>query len=393
MLSHIRRPSPLLALSALAVFVTTGCGPKVVSSLPPGASLPSTIAVLPPDYSVDIPRERVDLVHEAIVTELRNQNFIVVEERVVRSICSTPQCTERSKLSSDYLVDGFATISLSSFSRNNFVAGYYNQLQGELVMSDKSNKELIKVDHSESESGGLLLQSGQVFQAIISTVKNSGDKVFEDLAGRFAQSVVERLPAHQHETPGAAAEGVELALTSASAQWDSPSSYSVCMQGTPHSFGYLLTGSTRTPLREVTPGKYCGRFSPLVAAPSGGVEAVELRTAFGNSLRRDIDLPVEPPCELSGRLVQSAGSTIEVLCSQIGTDPSRASAGCSDKVTRCSAERIVLYEAPTPSGPYTRVSEVRASSLTPPKQGATVAALAVSKGGVPSQPEPLPTGN
>lgn len=391
--SYIRHPLRGAATAFLASVLLTGCGPKVTSSLAPGSTLPATIAVLPPDYSVDIPRERVDLVHDAIVTELRNQNFVVVEDRVVRSICSTPQCPERSRLSSDYLVDAFATVSLSSFSKNNFVAGYYNQLQGELLIADKSNRELVKVDHTENESGGLLLQSGQVFQAIISTVKNSGDQVFEDLAGRFAKSVVDRLPAHQSGAPTGRAEGLELALSTASAQWDSPSSYSVCLQGTPHSFGYLLTGTTRTPLREVAPGRYCGRFSPLISSPSGGIEAVEIRTAFGNSLRQEIDLPVEPPCDLKSRLVKSSGANVEVLCSRVGADASKESSGCSSTVKRCAAERIVLYEAPAPSGPYAKVSEVRASSLPSPKSGATVAALAVSKGGIASQPETLPGGN
>ena len=78
-----RRRSEVFASLTLLALLAVGCGPKLKSSLPHGASLPATIAVLPPDYSVDIPRERIDLVHTAVVRALRNQNFLVVEDRVI----------------------------------------------------------------------------------------------------------------------------------------------------------------------------------------------------------------------------------------------------------------------------------------------------------------------
>ena len=387
-----RRRSEVFASLTLLALLAVGCGPKLKSSLPHGASLPATIAVLPPDYSVDIPRERIDLVHTAVVRALRNQNFLVVEDRVIESVCSLPSCPEKTRLGHDYLVDAFATVSLTSFSKNNFVAGYYNQLQGELLITDKSGTELVRVAHTEDESGGLLLQSGQVFQAIISTVKNNGDRVFENLAQRFANTVIEQLPAHQTSNPAGTTEGLELALTSASVGWDSPASYSVCALGTPHSFAYLLTGTIRSQLREISPGKYCGKFSPLLTSPTRGIEAVELRTVFGNSLRKEIDLPSDPPCDLKSRLVRSTETKVDVLCSRIGSDPSNEANGCSATMTRCDADRIVLYEAPSLSGPYKKVSELKSSSLPAPQGQAVITALAVGVGGVPSQPEPLPSG-
>ncbi len=377
---------------ALVSALASACGSTVKSALPPGAYLPATIAVLPPDYSADIPRERVDLVHEALITELRNQNFVVVEDRVTRAVCSTPQCPERKRLSEDYLVDAFATVSLSSFSKNNFVAGYYNQLQGDVVVSDTASKELVRVNHTEDESGGLLLQSGQIFQAIISSVKNSGDQVFEVLAERFAKSVVEKLPPHQTGIRTTQSEGTEVGLTLATAQWSSPATYTVCASGTPHSFAYLLRGVSRTPLREVSPGKYCGKFSALVTSPESGIEAIELRTAFGNSVRRDVDIPSDPPCKLTNRLVANSDESVAVLCARIANDPAHENIGCSPTLTPCDAEKIVLFEAPAPSGPYRKISEVRASSLKPPKSLNTVAAIAVGKGGLSSQPEQLPSG-
>jgi len=371
-----------LALSA-SVFI--GCAPKVTSSLPAGGSLPASLAVLPPDYSSDIPRERVDIVHEAIVQELRNRNFLVAEDSVVGRLCSSPACPERSKIAENYLIDGFVTVHLESFSRNNFIAGYYNQLQGAVSVADTKGSQLISVSHTENESGGVLLQSGQVFQGILSQIRHSGDEVFDDLAERFAQQVVEKLPAPLTSGPLAKTEAISLALTSATAQWNSPSTYTVCAHGTPHSFAYLILGTTRTPLREVSPGNYCRAFSSLVSRPQNGVEAIELRTAFGNSARSAISLPAEAPCRLKDRVSRSDTERAEILCATVGGDNSTRGKGCSSSLGYCGIEKVLVYQAPDTIGPYQKVSEQRTASIQIPKAH-NVAIVAVGKGGVPSQP-------
>jgi hypothetical protein len=383
MLSNIRwSQRSLMGAISLAI---VSCGPTVHSTLPTGGSLPVSLAVLPADYSVDIPQQRVDLVREAVISELRNRRFVVVEDKVVSQICSTPLCPERERLTHNYLVDGFVTLSLSSFSKNNFVAGYYNQLQGSISVTDPTSKELVSVSHTENESGGLLLQSGQIFQAIISTVKNSGDAVFDNLAERFAQAVVEKLPAPTLTTTNAQPEGLSLALNSVTAQWKTPTSYTVCAQGTPHSFAYLLLGTTRTPLRETKPGTYCAAFSSLVTNPNKSTEAVELRTAFGNSVRQNILIPSESPCDLQGRVTTIDTNTITLLCSTVGSDSSNASKECSKSLAPCKVDKVLVYKAPEASGPYQKVSELSSSSFQPP-QADTVSIVTIGRGGIPSQP-------
>ena len=374
-----------VALVGAASLATASCGPTVHSALPSGATLPVSLAVLPADYSVDIPRQRVDLVREAVVSELRNRKFVVVEDQVVLQTCSNPSCPERERLTHDYLVDGFVTVSLSSFSKNNFVAGYYNQLQGSISVADPGGKDLVSVSHTENESGGLLLQSGQIFQAIISTVKHSGDGVFDDLAERFAQSVVEKLPQPAATTANSQPEGLSLALNSVTAQWKTPTSYTVCAQGTPHSFAYLLLGTTRIPLRETKPGTYCSAFSSLVTNVDKTTEVVELRTAFGNSIRQNVSIPSEPPCNLQGRVTTLDNNRINILCTSVGSDTSAGSKGCSDSVLPCKVDKVIVYQAPDPSGPYQKVSELRASSLQLPKSD-TVSIVTIGRGEIPSQP-------
>lgn len=369
----------------LLPMLITGCAPKVVSSLPAGGSLPPSLAVLPPDYSADIPRERINIVHDAIAQELRNRNFLVVEDSVISRLCSSPACPERATIAENYLVDGFVTVKLDSFSRNNFIAGYYNQLQGSVAVTDTKGSQLMSVSHTENESGGVLLQSGQVFQGIISQIRHSGDEVFDDLAERFAHQVVEKLPAPATSEASGKTEGTSLALTSATTQWTSPSTYTVCARGTPHSFAYLILGTNRTPLQEVSPGNYCRAFSSLIAKPQSGVEAIELRTAFGNSARTTISIPAEPPCRLKERVASIDAGRAEILCATVGEDNSTRGKGCSSTVGYCGADKVVVYQAPDSIGPYQKVSEQRSASLQLPK-AERVAIVTVGKGGVPSQP-------
>lgn len=376
--SSFPRYAVLIALSLVA----SACGPKIKNSLPPGAALPASIAVLPADYSGEIPREHVDLVRNAIISGLRNQNFVVVEDKVVQSVCATPQCPEREKLSRDYLVDSFATITLDSFSKNNFIAGYFNELHGKLTITDARGTELTTIDHTQTESGGILFQSGQVFQGIISQVKHSSDSVFEDIADNFAKTIVEKLPPHSGSSGDSRAEGLEIALPSVSVQWSGKSSYSVCAQGTPHSFASIIVNEARSSLREVSPGKYCGSFSSLVAPVGGTVQAVELRTAFGNSVRKDISIPVQPPCNLDNRLSRPSQSQVSIACAKVGT----SSSPCEAALSECAAEKVLVYEAPQLSGPYRKLSESTTPTIDGVPANKTIAVVAVAKGGVASQP-------
>ena len=391
----MKRPSsfPRHILGVAICLAASACGPTVKNSLPPGGVLPSSIAVLPADYSGEIPREHVDLVREAIISGLRNQNFIVVEDKVVQSTCSTPQCPEKSTLAGDYLVDSFATISLESFSKNNFLAGYFNELHGKLSITDVSGKELTTIDHTQTESGGVLFQSGQVFQGIISQVKHSSDSVFEDIADSFAKTIIEKLPAHSAPASAQRSEGLEVALTSATVQWSGQSSYTVCAQGTPHSFAYLLLDQTRSSLREISPGRYCGGFSTLVAPTAGGVQAVELRTAFGNSVRHDITIPVQPPCNLTNRVSRPSPSQVSIACTKMGPNDALPSSGCSSSLSECAAAKVVVYAAPQASGPFRKVSESTTQTINVSPSQQTIAVVAIAKGGVSSQPATISGSN
>jgi hypothetical protein len=349
--------------------------------------------VQPADYSVDIPRERIDLVHNALTQELRNQKFLVVEDSLVQSLCSTPTCPERESISKQLLVDGFVTLRLSSFSKNNFIAGYYNQLTGDVAITNATGLELIKVSHTESDSGGVLLESGQVIQGIISQVKNSGDDVFESLAEKFAKSVVETLPPAQTTARAMKPEGAEVTLLSAQSEWKNSDALSVCAKGTPHSFAFLYTAGVLSPLRESSPGEYCGIFSTIALSSQQQRTFIELRSAFGSSVRRDIALPVTPPCALANRLSYSPTGTfgrVSLACASVGKDSSLLNSGCTDAIPQCSAEKLVVYASRSPAGAFSKITEINSSSAAlPPIAENEVTVVAVTKGGIYSQPAPL----
>jgi hypothetical protein len=383
----------LLNVTLLFVVVLTGCGPTLTSTLPTGGTLPKSVAVLPADYAVDIPRERVDAIHAAAVNALRNQDFLVVEAPVVREICSSPQCPELDTIAQRYLVDGFISLQIASLSQNNFLAGYYDALSGELRFNDRSGRELARVHHTERSRGGLIFESGQILQGILAQVKRTTDSGFDTLAAKFATRLVGALPPPTRGNRPAQREGTEVAIAGSSAAWSAAQTYRVCVRGTPLSFASLLLDSRRTALREVTPGEYCGNFSALIT-PARESASVELRTAFGNTVRRDITLPLDPPCTPQERLsltpaTATTAPEITVRCAKVGSDRSQEQSGCSQTVPYCVASKVTLYTADSESGPFTKAGDLtRAHGEIPPAR-AVVQAVFIGAGGIPSQPAAL----
>ena len=149
----------------------------------------------------------------------------------------------------------------------------------------------------------------------------------------------------------------------------------------------MLIGTQRTALREIKPGTYCAAFSPLVTASDPNSSFVELRTVYGNSTRQPINLPSIRGCDLDGRL-QLAQPNVLVLCSMIGDDISRVDSGCSQDITPCKAEKIVLYSAD--KGGYNRITEARRSTIRLPEPQRSYEFVAVGPGNVLSTPVQFP---
>jgi hypothetical protein len=243
----------------------------------------------------------------------------------------------------------------------------------------------------------VLLESGQVIQGIISQVKNSSEDVFEDLAEKFAKSVVGALPAAPVASGSLAqrAEGLEVTLMSTSSAWKTPSTLGICAKGTPHSFAFLQLGSTNTPLREISPGEYCALFSAVTLSSAPATGFIELRSAYGSSARRDVTLPRTTPCSLANRIAYTPSTRagkITVACAAVANDTSQTNVGCSDTVPLCTAQKILVYRSVSKPTAFVKTGELSSASATLPQSiadlstSSEVAVVAVQAGGVYSQP-------
>lgn len=101
------RPAPTTPILS----ILRGRAPTIKTSLPPSSTLLLTSAVFPADYSVDTPRECVDLGRTAIINELRNRGFVVIEAPL-----RPPLSQSGTELSTSPLLNGHQGTTLESTS-------------------------------------------------------------------------------------------------------------------------------------------------------------------------------------------------------------------------------------------------------------------------------------
>jgi hypothetical protein len=210
---------------------------------PVGSTLPKKLAVLPAAYTTDVTRERVDPVRSLVTAELRNKSFLVLDDLALQSLCSSAECPERSILASRNGVDGFVLLSVESFSRNNFLAGYYNALSGTLRISNQANVPFFEVKSTSSDKGGLIFETGQVFQGIKEQVNSTADQAFTKVASNFARAVVAKLPV---DTATSAAPPPAPSISGINLTRLKTGGFELCADGTPNSWGRALVSGTRT---------------------------------------------------------------------------------------------------------------------------------------------------
>lgn len=381
--------TPRAWLSGVALLLVVGCGPKV--NLEPSftEATPQIFALLPLSGPPEARRERLEFLQASLASELRNEGFYLLDERIVNRVCATPGCPERTQLVERYPVDGFIELTIETISRNDFGLGFYNTIVGTLKVADRGGKELAVVEYQESQRGGLLFQSGQVFQGIKESVANAGDESFNHLAAKFVGTVVDSLPeprAQEGDENDAAA-----AIASVSARKTSPAIYEICARGTPNSLASLVLGRRKTNLRETEPGFYCGIYR-LNSDLSKDL-AVELRSAFGSPVREPVDLEVARSCDLrKGIKVARKGAVNELTLSCIafqGGSGRSTSAGCTE-ASQCVADKVLIFKAPAESGPFRKVAEIRKSTWRDDHlkdgESAYYQIVAVSEEGITSRP-------
>lgn len=337
-----------LAAACVLLVSTVGCWSRPRISPEIESAPPRSVALLPLETESDIPRERLDFFSRELGSQLRNAGFILLDPTIVRRVCSTPGCPRREELFSRYMVDGIVELKIDSIARNNFLAGYYNSISGTFTISNSEKKELFFLDHSVSERGGLLFNTGQLIQGIISQVKNSGDSAEDALASRFINTAVAKIPSPKELPQNVDATAV--AITSVTTTRLRDLVYQICADATPDSTASLLINGRKTNLREIRPGRYCGVYF-LDQIPSESAVTLDLRSPYGNSVQSEVALEPTMLCKLDESakvLREKSGVKLLFPCDNGGDN------------------RIIVYRAPRRSGPYVKAGEISSASWTDP---------------------------
>jgi hypothetical protein len=316
----------------------------------------------------DSVKQRTVLIEQQLANALRDTGYPVLAPLLVRSLCRDSVCAEgKQKLINQYGVNGFFTLTLNSVQSTDFLAGYYNTISGSLRLTDVQGTELLSTEHQESERGGLLFNSGQIVQGVLSQIENSSDSSFPQLAERFTRSIVRGLPVPRYAK---ANEADQVALTGIEVHPVAPSTYRICVNGTPQSLGSIIWSGRKSLLREERAGRYCGIYLFDESVPGVHEVRAEIASPYGTAVREPVDLASQLSCVRPEffALNRAAYAEIALTCKQTareGLSCTRTEDLPAQKMaTLCMLSKYFVYRATTRSSPYLRIAEVRTPRWT-----------------------------
>jgi hypothetical protein len=282
--SRIKRQTLSLFVVTLLLFAFSACGPraKIYPQFNPSTS--RLIAVLPLKERNSIARERSFAIQRALVSELRNSGFVVLEPEVL----SIEKADDYSQLTSRYGVEALAQLEVSSLSENDFLLGYYNTLAGNLRLLTPSGLVTVEVEHRESQRGGVIFQSGQIVQGINEQVANGRGENATLLVRRFIRRVVRELPSVKGRESDI--EVLQAVVAKPEIELLNDDVAHICVQGTVNSIATVTFDEQTSGLREVKPGRYCTILRVKDFLERGSKPHVELRTPFGAKRREKFSL-------------------------------------------------------------------------------------------------------
>lgn len=357
-----------IALVSLGIALG-GCSATKVSGTLKGKETQdlSLLALLPVRIDGDITRERAIEVHRKVESELRARGYLLIDGSLVLRVCKTPECPNRAELFTDFGAKALTLNAVNSVARTNFLAGYVNSVSGSLSFINAHGEELLSVKHAKRERGGLLFNTGQLAEGLIQTARNSNSQEsFSGLAERYAKELVDELP---HPSPQAQAQTQPMAaaISDAAITEAAGGAHTVCLRGTPSSLASLVYRKTRSTLREVKPGEYCGVFH-LADFPQPEALEVELRSPYGDAARRPLKATPRQLCVWSDdtQLTERANKVrIEARCGVLR-----------------QYRKVMVYRAPGQFGVFEKVGELTRGAWTGPSvSGAVYAIVAVSPSG------------
>lgn len=334
----------------LAVLIgLTGCGAPAIFA--GGKSLPagSPIAVLTPLTAEPMSRERVSFFQASLARELESSGYRVVDQRRVDTACRAADCSGTPRLSEHFPDAVVAQLRIERIRRLNLLAAYYNSISGTLDLTSPDGSELITVRNTQRERGGLVFNSGQVFQGLTETVSNVRHKGADSIAEKFVHELVAKLPEPTETSPQARLE--QPPEIGSKTMTRKGFNTSVCVTGDPGNTASVVEGRSRATLLEVTPGNYCGTVPSILIA--SGTPEVELLSPLGQRSRSPLAGTTPAACSTPATVVRT-GDRLSLECN---------GPGCG----ACPDERFLVYRSESASGPFIKVGTLPKSGW--PKGG------------------------
>lgn len=238
----------------------------------------SLVAVLPVVSNKLASQERVMLVRSLVETELRKKGFNLLEQRFINEICESTSCEAREELFSRFGIDALVELELRTAMSRNFLLLYADSVSGTLYFLDRDANVIEASFQKNHRSGGVMLNTGQVYEAIDTQAESFSDVTFEPLARAFAQRIVARL------TPPSIAEArfspEQLFLGEPELEGET-----LCVQASPSGSLLLIGERVSATLPERSGGRYCASVHSLGKFIQYDFRA-EFRTVTGLQIER-----------------------------------------------------------------------------------------------------------
>jgi protein involved in polysaccharide export with SLBB domain len=295
-----------LALAAALAAGAVGCA-GLETRLDPDFTRkqPETVAILPfsavPSADADT-TARLPMVRQIFDAYFSNLGYHQpslddVDQRLRRANLMTPEAIQAAgpkKLGEILDVDAVVFGKEFEVSSTSAVIFYRRKITGKIsLVGARAGDSLWDAEYTESDTGGVLLDSGQVVQAISATIEVGRDVTFVKMAQAFCRTVVSSLPPATHdESP----HDVPPDLTSVTvrvvgtAPLRAGDRVEVTVAGAPGGRGTfdLKPLHVGLPLSETTSGVYQGVYvvEPGEASASVAVSA-RLVNRFGATARKE----------------------------------------------------------------------------------------------------------
>lgn len=246
-----------------------GCSSTRVVIAPPAQGLPAELFVLPVSTKVELSREHMETLDRLMVAELRNRGFLIA--RADETEPTTPEQMQRT----------FARLTITTYARQNFLAGHINRIAGDLMIISSNGESIGDFQAEESDRGGLLFNSGQLFKGLSSAVDDFDADNVTPWLKRFTESLARTLP--RPSVDGSREKLIAPVLQAVKVKQIRSGDFEICATGTPGQTAHLLYAGYRTAVREQKqqPGTYCLSLPSYVSTVANGMAEFELSSPLG----------------------------------------------------------------------------------------------------------------